>query len=333
MKSSGITFIVTLLVSVAATAGFFLAKPDPLAATVKKLEAEVLKARDEAGKLKIERDQLMAEVKKAAAKPPKVASLASNDPAAISLSAEAKPGSDAAKADDSSPGDALRKMMSNPGMRDMMRKQQEVQIDMTYGKLFQKLSLNGEELDNFKRLLGDRLGSQTDASMKLMDPKITAVERKAVMDQISAGKKQSDEDIRKFLNNEDDYKTYQHWEDTQPERMTLQLGGSAFDLAGAPLSDEQREQLVGTMADIRKSPSPLPDLNDPRNISPESLTSDGIAKQLERHKADDTRVRDEAAKFLSPQQVEALKKMQDQMLVMMEAGMKMSGQMFGSGKK
>ncbi len=322
MKNPVITIIVTMLVSVAATAGFFLAKPDPQASDFTKLEAEVKAARDETAKLKIERDLLVAEVKSAAAAGPTTSSLTSTNPATGTLAVGTT-----AKTDNATPGKI------NSGVRAMLPKTQEVQIDMTYGKLFHKLSLNAEELDNFKGLLGARVGAQMDASMKLMNPATSAAERQAIKNQFAASKTQSDADIRKFLNNEDDYKTYQQWEDTQPERMALELGSSAFANAGVPLSDEQREQLVGTMADVRMSPSTVPGLENARDVTPGSLTPEGIAKQLERHKLDDARVREDATKFLTPEQIEALKKMQDQMLVMKEAGMKMSGQMFGGGKK
>jgi hypothetical protein len=45
------------------------------------------------------------------------------------------------------------------------------------------------------------------------------------------------------------------------------------------------------------------------------------------------RVLADSAKFLSPKQLEALKNMQQQMRSMQEAGLKMSGMMFGGGKK
>ncbi|MDB6119207.1 MAG: hypothetical protein JWO08_2988 [Verrucomicrobiaceae bacterium] len=325
MKNSAVIIILTSLASVLVTVAFFQVNSEPPSAVVTKLEAEVKAARDDASRLKKERDQLLAEVKKVTSEPSKGTRLANNEPTPLALP------SGPTKAENAATGVAVRQKLNDPEVRDTLRKQQDVKIDMTYGSLFQKLSLNGEELDNFKGLLGDQLSNQTELSMKMVDPSLSGIERKSIQDQIASSKQRSEADIRKFLNNEDDYQTYQKWSNTQPERMMLQLGGSAFDSAGAPLSDEQREQLVDTMADVRNNPPTAPD-GDPRTITAQSLTPEGIVRQLEQHRQDNARVRDDAAKFLSPQQIEALKKMQDQMLVMMEAGMKTTGQMF-SGKK
>jgi len=317
--------LVLLFIAVAALGGYILARPNPLTPRVAQLELELQQAQKEIANLKAERTKLLS--KPVVVPPPSVATT------------KDKPGDDTLADSKKHAGGPqvsmmpdLRKMMEAPGMKEMMRKQQEVQVDMTYGKLFQKLSLNDEERENLKRLLAERVSTQSETGMKLMDPSLTSEQRKAVMAEIDGQKKKSDADIRKFLNNDDDYKTYQRWEDTQTERMQLQLGGSFFDNAGAPLSDEQREQLVDIMANVRKSPGQLPDLNDPRNITPDSLSSDNITRQLQRYDTDAERVANACAAFMNPQQLEALKKMQQQMRTSTEAGMRMTGQMMG-GKK
>ncbi len=329
MKRSVLILLASLFVAVAGTAGFFLARPDPMAPRVKQLEEELARTQEAVSKLTVERDRLLAGSKRAVVAAPSSASIGASDSTTKAQAMGTKP--EAGKPEDNSAAAAMSKLMSNSGARQMMRKQQEPQIDMIYGKLYQKLSLNDQERDNFKQLLGDRLQAQAEASVKLMNPSLTQAERNAVTSQAAVARQESDATIHKFLNNEADYKAYQNWEDTQQDRVPLEMGSSNF--ANAPLSDEQYDQLVATMARIRKAPSGVSDLNDPRNITPESLNPDGIAKQLKVADANNAQVLKEAASFLNPQQLEALNKTQEQMRVMMEASMKMYGQMFGAGKK
>ena len=309
-----------LFLVAAAVCGYVLARPNPLTPRLVQLEYDLKLARDEIAALKAERAKLLSD------KRPEPQIVADNK----AKGAEGVASADKAPADNMS--NPLKRMEA-PGMKEMIRKQQEVQVDMTYGKLFQKLSLNEQERENFRRLLSDRVNARTEASMKLMDGSLTADQRKAIATQLDDVTKRSDNDIRTFLNNDEDYKTYQRWEDTQSERMQLQIGGSNFDNNSAPLSDEQREQLIDVMANVRKSPSTIPDLNDPRNITPDSLSPDNIAKQLQRYDLDAERVLKDSAAFLGPEQIDALKKMQAQMRTLAEAGMRMSGQMLGKKQK
>ncbi len=312
MKRSALILLVTLFVASACIVGFLLAQPNPMAPRVKALELELSKAQAELTRLKAEYDKLLA-----ARKP---------DPQIAHADGPAAP----AKQDGSA--GSIRRMMDAPGMKEMLPRQQEVQIDLTYGRLFQQLGLNDKERDNFKQVLAARAAKQNELSMKMMDASLTADQRKAIAAEMTATKNESDAAIQKFLNNADDFKTFQQWDDTQQEHMQLQLGASIFDAAGAPLSEDQRNQLIDLMASARKAPNQTPDLNDPRNISPASLSADGIAQQLARMDADNQRVLDQAAAFLNPAQLEALKQMQQQLRSMTEAGMRMSSVMFGVKK-
>ncbi|MDB6139023.1 MAG: hypothetical protein JWO94_2095 [Verrucomicrobiaceae bacterium] len=323
MKNSILIPVVTLFIAVAATAGFFLARSDdPQASVVRQLQAELVKTRDEMGRLKMERDHLVASARKT--EPGVTAGEPATQPLLATAQAVPEPAA--------SSGDP-RKLTGAPAVREMLHKQQELQVDMTYGRLFQKFALTDEQQTAFKRLLSASLAAQTDIKMKMMDPNITEAGRKAVAAQLDMEKQQSDAAIHQFLNNEDDFNTYKGWEDTKQERLQLQLGGANFDMAGVPLTDDQREQLVAAMASARKSPGTVPDPNDPRNVSLDSLNSDGISRALAMQDANDGKVLNNAAGFLSPPQVEALKKMQQQMRVLIEAGMRTTGQTFGAGRK
>ncbi len=224
---------------------------------------------------------------------------------------------------------AMSQMMKDPKMREAMKGAAVMQIEMQYAKLIGRLSLNETETTHFKKLLGDRFSAKTDMGLEMMDPNLTKEQRKAMTDRFEASKKASDAAIREFLNDDADFATFKHWEDTEPERMQMMLGKTAFDAAGASLSAEQEEQLISLMAEARKRPSDLPDLNDPQQIDPSMMTDDFTKRLAAAFDQQQRSVLEGAAGFLAQPQLEALKKMQEQMRSLNEAGLKMSKSMMG----
>lgn len=224
---------------------------------------------------------------------------------------------------------AMSQMMKDPKMREAMKGAAVMQIEMQYAKLIGRLSLNETETSHFKKLLGDRFSAKTDMGFEMMDSSLSKEQRKAVTDQYEASKKASDAAIKEFLNDDADFATFMHWEDTEPERMQMMLGKTAFDAASVPLSAEQEEQLISLMAEARKRPSDLPDLNDPQQIDPGMMTDDFTKRLAAAFDQQQRSVLEGAAGFLAQPQLEALKKMQEQMRTLNEAGLKMSKSMMG----
>jgi hypothetical protein len=96
-----------------------------------------------------------------------------------------------------------------------------------------------------------------------------------------------------------------------------------------PLSEEQEEQLINLMAEVRKRPSDLPDLNDPQQIDPSMMTDDFTQRLAAAFNEQQRSVLEGASGFLAQPQLEALKAMQEQMRTLNEAGLKMSKSMMG----
>ncbi len=214
-------------------------------------------------------------------------------------------------------------------MREAMKGAAVMQIEMQYAKLIGMFSLNEEDEKHFKKLLGERLSARTDLGFEMMDPSLTKEQRKDITDAYEASKKASDAAIKEFLNDDADSATFMHWEDTEPERMQMTIGKTAFDSAGVPLAPEQEEQLINLMAEVRKRPSDLPDLNDPQQIDPSMMTDEFTQRLAVAFDEQQRSVLEGAAGFLAPPQLEALKKMQEQMRTLNEAGLKMSKSMMG----
>lgn len=337
MKTPAIILVALLLAAVISLGGWMLARPNPLNGEIVKLEIELQAVRGENAKLK---EELVAQktettarslARTAAALPATQAGTGVPPPDAKTPAATGT-----ASLGEGAKGmmSAMRKMMDNPGMKEMIKQQNLAQMDMRYGRLFDAFQLNPEEKENFKQLLSARLAAKTDMGMKLMDENLTAEQKKQIVADITAADKASDEAIKTFLGHDDDYKTFQHWEDTQPERMQMEMlgGRSYFSSAGEPLTPEQEQKLVDVMATIRKSPSKLPDLSKPENFSGANISDEQIERQLQKIDSDAETLMQNAAGFLSATQLQALTKMQQQMRTLAETGLKMSGAMFKGGK-
>ena len=308
-------------------------KTNELAATAEKLRAAVPKVTQERDAAKAEAAKAAAQVKELEQKLKDTETkLTTAKEAATKANRYARPSDPVGSPSDKKPLSAMADMMNNPAMKEMVKQQNLAQMDMQYGKLFQRFQLSDEEKQNLKQIIADRMQLEVDLGLKMLGGEVTPGQRKAMISELTSAKKVNDEKIKTFLNNDDDYKTFQQWEDSKPERMQLFLGQAAFSNAGEPLSSQQEDQLVASMLTARNSAKGIPDMNKPENVTPGNLTEAMGSKLLASFDQQAQQVLADAAKYLSPKQLEALKTMQTQQRAMQETGLKMSQMMFG-GKK
>jgi hypothetical protein len=316
MKNLSSLSVIAAALFAAISAGLWLSRPADHTPHVAELEQKLQQATAEIAKLKA-----------MSARPKSIPAFGPER--SPSISAVAGSGGPDKKNDGPREPSALAKMVSDPKMREAMKGAAVAQIEMQYSQLISKLSLDAAETSHFKKLLGDRLSAKTDLSFKMMDAALSKEQRKAATDEYNAKNKVSDAAIKQFLNDDTDFATFKHWEDTETERMQMMMGKSAFDGANATLAPEQEEQLINLMAEVRKRPSDVPDLNDPQNIDPSMMTDEFTRRAIAVFDQQQGSVLEGAAGFLTPPQLEALKKMQEQMRALNEAGLKMSKSMMG----
>ena len=298
---------------------------------VKKMENEIQALRTERDKLKSETKRLAQQV---ATVTQQAKALAEGQGVAAKSPAAGQGSSAVMGAAGGKPmKDTMTEMMKNPAMREMAKQQQIAMIDLQYGGLFSKFQLDDTEKANFKQLLAERVGLEADMNMRLMDDKLTPQQRQAMIKEMQVAKKQNDDKVRTFLNSEPDYQSFQNWEDTKNERMQLSMGQSAFSGTGEPLSTQQEQQLVDAMYQVRKEPSSVPDMSKIENFDPRHLDAAGLDRQMAKLDADAQRVYQRASTFLTPNQMKALKTMQEQQRSMAEYGLKMSASMMNGQRK
>lgn len=75
--------------------------------------------------------------------------------------------------------EGFAKMMSNPKMRDMMKSQFRMGIDLVYRDLYDLLDLKEPQRSKFEKLINERASIGLEAGLDLMDGNNTAEERNA----------------------------------------------------------------------------------------------------------------------------------------------------------
>lgn len=219
----------------------------------------------------------------------------------------------------------LSQLYSTPAMRAVIDQQQAAQIEVGYAQLFEQLRLTPEERANLKDLLTARQKMTTDFSLQLMDPNMTPEKRQELIAELKRQRSVYESSIKEFLNNDTDWDNFAHWENTQPERTQFNtVGRGLFEASAEPLSQDQEQQLIDLMAQVRMSPSSVGGLNDQTGTDPNRLTDEVIAKQLQQIESNNRIVAERAQAFLTPAQQLTLQSYLSQTQTMAKSGIEMS---------
>jgi hypothetical protein len=227
------------------------------------------------------------------------------------------------------PMKSMAEMMKTPGMKDAVIQQNLAQMDMFYGKLFDRLQLDGADKQDFKNLLTERMRAELEMSFQMMGGDLSPQQSAAAVEELRKTNAANEQKVRTFLNNETDYQAFQNWEKTKADRMILNMGTPAFASAGEPLTVAQEDQLVAAMFAARTQTSTVPDMSKPENLTSANLSPQMSEKILANYDAQAAQVAAGAAAYLSPVQVEALKALQKQQRALQEMGLKMGAAMVG----
>ena len=326
MSKSAVLSSVTLLV-VAVFGGLYFAQPNPLAATVKDLEGRLNQAQGENTRLKVDNEKLQVAVKKAEQEAAKWRAPGGGGAVASRAGTGQSPGGGGGDGDDKEGAGGragtVSGLSTNGGVvtvdqarvRETMRRMNDSQMDVNYGRLFKHLGLNEEETARFKQLIADRLNQQNEIAMKYSDKNLTAEQKKGIGEELAASKKASDAAIRQFLDNDEDYATYQQWEDTKVDRMNLQSVVTNFDAADATLSTDQRDQLLALMIATRKASNAERIKVGQQQQQAGFGGVNGVREAIRaREAANNQAILRQAASFLTPEQLAILEKAQGQRL-------------------
>jgi hypothetical protein len=217
---------------------------------------------------------------------------------------------------------AMAGMLKDPKMRDMLKAQQKAvlgpMIAKQYADFFKQMNMSPEQAATFKDLVSKKMLAGADAGLSMMDDSLDASQRADLTKQIKAQTDEVDAEIKQFLG-DNNYTAYQTYEKTVQDRMSM----SQFD-----------DQLA--LSDARNDFNWTSGLNQPNPGAngdfASLLTEDNIAKFAAEREQFDAQFLAKAQQILTPEQLVDYKAYQDQQRELQLMGLKMAGQMYGSGR-
>jgi hypothetical protein len=224
-------------------------------------------------------------------------------------------------------GEAMSKMFKDPSMKKVMRGQQAMMLRTMYGDLIKQLGLSPDAADKFMDMMADRQMAMTEKGMAMMGGKMDA---KQIAENSSDATASYDGKLQSLLG-ADGYSQFKDYEKTVGERAAMQQYQQFFTSSGVALDDSQSAQLLQIMIDERaKSPaSPLSQNNGNPAAQMQALQSDQALHDFLAAQGDfNLRVYNRAGDVLTPDQLTAFQKIQQQMTDMQQMGIKMGQAMF-----
>lgn len=238
------------------------------------------------------------------------------------------PSPTAPEASEESFAKTARKMWDNPAGKSMMNQGAKMAVAMMYQDFVDGLNLSKEEGEYFKNILGKEVSDQQELGMKMMGA--TKEEQTALAEELAKRAKESEAEINKFLNNDEDIKAFTDYKQHLPERQQLDGIRSAMTGKGVPLDAATETKLVDAMYRARTE-SKTPDLSGPEGMA--ELAKGNIVETYEKSwEIQQQALESETSKILSPEQITAFQDYQKQAKEMQLMGLKMAEKMM-SGKK
>lgn len=234
-------------------------------------------------------------------------------------------------------GSGLAGLLKDPAMKDMIKAQQKAvlgpMLEKNYAALFKQLNLTPEQTAYVKDLLQKKMMAASETGMSMLDGSLTADERKAAAQQVKSEMDAYDAQIKQYLG-DDSFQTFQSYEKSIPDRMSVsqfqdQLAGSS-----TPLSDAQQQQLIQAMYDARSSFKWTTDYSNQNNVNADyaAMFSEDHLNQYAQEKAQfDQQFLQQAQQILNPDQLSAFQTFMTNQSNMQIMGMKMAAKMFAPG--
>ncbi len=221
-----------------------------------------------------------------------------------------------------------RKMWDNPAGKSMMSQGAKMAVAMMYQDFVDGLNLSKEEGDYFKNLLGKEIADQQELGMKMLGA--SEEERKPLAEELKKRGTEREAEIKKFLNSEEDFKSFTDYKNHLPERQQLDGIRTAMTTKGVPLDAGTETKLVDAMYRARTE-SKAPDLSGPGAM--DEMAKGNMVETFEKGwEIQQEALRKETGKILNEAQMTAFQEYQKQAKEMQLMGLKMAEQMMG-GKK
>ena len=212
-----------------------------------------------------------------------------------------------------------RALLKDPEYREAMRSQQRIGLSNAYPDLARELGISADKADKLLDLLVDQqLQSMGDMSFGNNDP--------ATMEAMSRRAQERYQNSQAQINNllgSDGMQRWQEYQSNGGTRWRVQQLSSALDAAGSPLRDDQRQPLHQILADSEKQSMAEMQTYASQFAQHGRMTQEDQLKfqedQLDRLASSQERVRNSLSNILTPEQLKAYERTQDQELAMQRA--------------
>lgn len=139
-------------------------------------------------------------------------------------------------------------LLDDPEVQRLASIQQRAALDERFAALFRNLNLSPQQLEQFKDLLVEKRAAVADVMAAARAEGMTGREnRDELRALVQNAQAEVDASIRSLLG-ESGFQQYESYEQTLPQRNTVERLGQRLSYTGAPLSTTQTEQLVQVLA-------------------------------------------------------------------------------------
>jgi hypothetical protein len=139
-------------------------------------------------------------------------------------------------------------MSSNPEFQKLMALQMKGRLDQTYGSLYKTLNLSPQQLQQFQSLLAEKQQAMMDvlqaARAQGLSPR---TDPQGFNQLVSQAQSQVDSSIQQVLGDAG-FQQYQQYQQTLPERNTVNSLTQQLSYTQTPLTDDQAAQMVSLLA-------------------------------------------------------------------------------------
>lgn len=142
----------------------------------------------------------------------------------------------------------VQALMNDPQFTKLMALQQKGQLDSRYGALFKELGLSPAQVDAFKNLLLQKQNAARDVLAAARDQGLDPRTDRATINQLLAqSNAEVDNQIQSTLGDAA-YQQYKTFEQTLPQRNTVNQLQQSLSYTSTPLQDAQAQQLIQILA-------------------------------------------------------------------------------------
>ena len=227
-------------------------------------------------------------------------------------------------------------LIKDPETRALMRKQQLQQIRRQVDRfmntnLMARLFLTEEQTAFLKELVMKKHCGHAEFMAGLMSGELEGGSLRAAGKEVNSQLLATEQEIRQFLGAER-YQMFQEQEKAQEFRAGVKTVSDELKTSGREFAGDQQEQLLAVMLDERRNFPYAAGFGDPLTIDFENFHDHFSDANLDRYLNDvqafNERVRQRAAAFLTPEQIELMKTAQQNHLDQAKVTVKLTNALF-----